>query len=85
MESPAHQASPDPLRDLSARERQILAMASRGLSNRQIAVELEVTVHAVKFHLASIFRKLSVVNRTEAAVVFAKAMQFENVSTGLVG
>jgi DNA-binding NarL/FixJ family response regulator len=85
MKSSNEQASTDPLRILSAREQQILAMASRGLSNRQIAVELQVTVHAVKFHLASIFRKLSVGNRTEAAVVFAKAMQFEGVRTGFVG
>jgi DNA-binding CsgD family transcriptional regulator len=60
-------------------------MASRGLSNRQIAGELQVTVHGVKFHLASIFRKLGVGNRTEAAVVFARAVQAEGVRTGFVG
>lgn len=68
----------DPLAALSKRERQILSMTTRGLSNRQIAMELKVTVHAVKFHLASIFRKLHVANRTEAAVAFAQ-------STGMLG
>jgi DNA-binding CsgD family transcriptional regulator len=34
---------------------------------------LNVTVHAVKFHLGSIFRKLGVSNRTEAAVAFLRA------------
>jgi len=55
---------------LSARERQILEMASLGLTNAEIAASLSVTVHAVKFHLASVYRKLGVSNRTEAAVKF---------------
>ena len=42
-------------------------MVARGLTNREIAERLTVTVHAVKFHLASIYRKLGVGNRTEAA------------------
>jgi DNA-binding CsgD family transcriptional regulator len=39
------------------------------MTNSQISRVLEVTVHAVKFHLASIYRKLGVTNRTEAAVI----------------
>lgn len=46
---------------------------TEGLTNRQIAGHLSVTVHAVKFHLASIYRKLEVHNRTEAAVAFLEA------------
>lgn len=53
---------------LSAREVEVLNMTSRGLTNSQIAEDLSLTVHAVKFHLASIYRKLDVANRTEAAV-----------------
>ena len=45
-------------------------MAALGLTNHQVAARLEVTIHAVKFHLASIYRKLGVTNRTEAAVVW---------------
>ena len=41
-------------------------MTARGLTNRQIAEGLAVTIHAVKFHLATIYRKLDVSNRTEA-------------------
>lgn len=48
-------------------------MASLGLTNWQIASRLHVTVHAVKFHLARIYRKLGVTNRTEAAVLFLRA------------
>jgi len=55
---------------LSHREVDVLALTARGLSNREVADELRVSVHAVKFHLASIYRKLGVANRTEAAVVY---------------
>ena len=57
---------------LSPRERDVLSLASRGLTNGQIARELSVSVHGVKFHLASIFRKLGVENRTAAAAVYAR-------------
>jgi DNA-binding NarL/FixJ family response regulator len=53
---------------LSNRELEVLEMTARGLTNAQIAKSLCVTVHAVKFHLASIYRKLGVANRTEASV-----------------
>ena len=55
---------------LSPREVEVLEMAAHGLTNLQIASRLCVTIHAVKFHLAGIYRKLGVRNRTEAAVVF---------------
>jgi DNA-binding CsgD family transcriptional regulator len=53
---------------LSSRELEVLEMTSRGLTNAQIAESLCVTVHAVKFHLGSVYRKLGVANRTEASV-----------------
>jgi DNA-binding NarL/FixJ family response regulator len=57
---------------LSQRELQVLSMASRGLTNGQMAGELELTVHAIKFHLAAVYRKLGVANRTEAAVAYLR-------------
>ena len=57
-------------RALSEREAQVMQLMTEGMTNRQIAGRLSVTVHAVKFHLASIYRKLEVHNRTEAAVTF---------------
>jgi len=42
------------------------------MTNPEIAARLEVTVHAIKFHLASIYRKLGVANRTEAAVAYVQ-------------
>jgi len=47
-------------------------MTVQGMTNPGIANALGVSVHAVKFHLASIYRKLGVANRTEAAVMFLK-------------
>ena len=43
---------------------------SNGLTNSQIGEYLGLSVHAVKFHLASAYRKLGVANRTEGAVAF---------------
>ena len=61
------------LDNLSAREREILRLAATGETNREIGQQLGLTVHAVKFHLASIYKKLDVANRTEAAVAFVNA------------
>jgi DNA-binding NarL/FixJ family response regulator len=65
--------APDPREVLSARELEVLEMAALGLTNCQIAARLCVTVHGVKFHLAGIYRKLGVTNRTEAAVAYLRA------------
>ena len=52
---------------LTEREVEIVKAVSRGLSNKAIAAELWITVQTVKFHLTSIYRKLGISNRTEAA------------------
>jgi DNA-binding CsgD family transcriptional regulator len=62
---------------LSPREREVLELATRGLTNGQIAERLFVTVHAVKFHLTSVYRKLGVPNRTAAAFVYEQAKHRE--------
>jgi two-component system response regulator DegU len=68
--------SPDPIGpavpSLSRREREILEIISLGRTNRDVGAALGITVHAVKFHLASIYRKLGVANRTEAVVTFLR-------------
>jgi DNA-binding NarL/FixJ family response regulator len=57
---------------LSPRELQVLEMTTEGLTNLEIGRRLEITDHAVKVHLSSIFRKLEVSNRTEAAVLYLR-------------
>ena len=51
---------------LSKRELDVLRLLSQGLSNRQIATSLTLSQNTIKLHVASIFFKLSVGNRTEA-------------------
>lgn len=52
---------------LTSREREVLRLAAKGMSNADIAQELFVTEQTVKFHLGNIYRKMGVGNRTEAA------------------
>jgi DNA-binding CsgD family transcriptional regulator len=47
-------------------------MASLGLRNAEIADRLGLSVHAIKFHLAGIYKKLGVTNRTEAVVTYMR-------------
>jgi two-component system, NarL family, nitrate/nitrite response regulator NarL len=54
---------------LTEREHDILALLSEGRSNRDIAQRLFLSEKTVKAHLAAIFRKLGVTNRTQAAMV----------------
>jgi len=54
---------PTPDNPLTERERQILGQLTLGLSNKQIARELELSENTVRFHLKNIFAKLSVNNR----------------------
>jgi DNA-binding NarL/FixJ family response regulator len=51
---------------LSARELDVLRLVARGLANKEIAAELGITTHTVKFHLAAVLDKLGVRSRTEA-------------------
>jgi LuxR family transcriptional regulator, maltose regulon positive regulatory protein len=51
---------------LTARERDVLAMFSRGLSNKHIARVLEISPETVKSHVKHIFLKLAVGTRAEA-------------------
>jgi DNA-binding NarL/FixJ family response regulator len=51
---------------LTTREREVLELLGRGLSNRLIAQELHISEHTVKFHISSLYAKLDVSNRAEA-------------------
>lgn len=51
---------------LSERELEILLLAARGLSNRQIAASLHVAEATVKRHLVNVYAKMDVASRTEA-------------------
>ena len=51
---------------LSKRQTQLIAMLDRGMSNRDIATELDISEHTVKVHLWRLFRRLGVKSRTQA-------------------
>ncbi len=55
---------------LSAREREVLACAARGRTNREIAGDLDISEETVKTHMSTIFSKLQVHNRLAAVMAF---------------
>lgn len=55
--------------NLTTREREVLDMLAEGASNKAIALQLNISEHTVKFHVASIFGKLDASTRTEAVTV----------------
>jgi two-component system, NarL family, response regulator LiaR len=67
----APQAAPAPVRNtdfgLTQREREILRLLVSGKNNGEIAAALVISLSTVKFHVSSIFAKLNVTNRVEAA------------------
>ena len=52
--------------ELSDREKEVLKMAARGMSNKDIADNLCISIRTVQGHINSIFHKLGVGSRTEA-------------------
>lgn len=53
---------------LTEREHEVLRLAARGLSNKEIARELSLSVRTVQVHLSHVFNKLGVASRTEAVI-----------------
>ncbi len=60
---------------LTEREQQVLGLVADGKTNAQIAHSLFISVKTVKFHLTSVFGKLGVSNRTQAALLAGAARQ----------
>lgn len=53
---------------LTSREMQVLKLAAQGMTNREIAYELTISVRTVQTHLSNVFGKLEVGSRTEAVL-----------------
>lgn len=60
--------APKGIGDLSEREREVLVLAAKGLSNVEIASELFLGRETVKTHLSSVYAKLGVRDRTQAVI-----------------
>jgi NarL family two-component system response regulator LiaR len=71
MRQLADHAEPEEDADLglTGREREVLALIARGLSNKLIARELGIAEKTVKTHVSSILAKLGVTDRTQAALL----------------
>lgn len=59
--------SDEPLRSLTGKERQVLILLAKGMSNKEIAKQLGLSPQTVKSHVSRILQKLKVRSRTEAA------------------
>jgi DNA-binding NarL/FixJ family response regulator/signal transduction histidine kinase len=66
MLHPAGPSGPDTLND---REQEILQLLARGARNKEIAAQLFLSIKTIEYHMAHLFHKLGVSNRTEAARV----------------
>lgn len=65
---------------LTDRQAQVLALMVRGLSNRDIAEQLELSEGTVKIHATAVFKALGVNSRTQALVAVARyGIDFSNV------
>jgi DNA-binding NarL/FixJ family response regulator len=73
LDEVANQQEPTGLRALTPRELEVLEMIAAGVTNAEAARRLDLSVHAIKFHLAAIYRRLGVANRTEAAVTYLQS------------
>ncbi|EST13624.1 response regulator [Sporolactobacillus laevolacticus] len=60
--------SPQPFDQLTAREKEVLKLIAEGKNNSEIAETLFIGIKTVKTHVSSIFSKLEVADRTQAAI-----------------
>jgi DNA-binding NarL/FixJ family response regulator len=71
----AADSRPDPAGALSPRQRDVMALVSAGVGNREIAARLRVSEKTVKNHINRIFRVLGAANRVEAVLIWQRHQQ----------
>lgn len=71
----ASRTEPDPLDELTKREREILEHIAVGLSNKEVGQRLHVSEKTVKHYVTSVLQKLHVRNRVEAALLVQRSQQ----------
>ncbi len=73
-ESDAERDFAQRLAQLTPHQFKVLKMLADGLLNKQIAYELDISESTVKQHVSAVLRKLNVINRTKAGVIFKQVM-----------
>jgi two-component system nitrate/nitrite response regulator NarL len=76
--SPETDGKSDALKQLTAREREILDYLAQGLSNKAIARSLDISHDTVKLHVRHILSKLNLTSRVEAAVFVVEHKSAQN-------
>lgn len=66
LEESQHQDEKSNINNLSYRERQIFNLIVSGKTNKEIALELNISINTVKFHLKNVYDKLNIKSRKEA-------------------
>jgi DNA-binding CsgD family transcriptional regulator len=65
---------------LTPRELEVLAALAEGMTNKAIARRLNISLHTVKFHVESVFRKLGARTRTEAVAKASERRRYETIT-----
>ena len=65
---------------LTPRELEVLAALAEGITNKAIARRLDISLHTVKFHVESLFRKLGARTRTEAVAKASERRRYETIT-----
>lgn len=63
---------PNPLSDLTVREKEILSLVAEGLTNREIGLKIHLAEKTIKHYMTNILQKLHVRSRVEAALLMQK-------------
>ena len=67
-----HGGPPDPLEQLTERERQVFMLLAEGLTNREIGARLHLAEKTVKGYMSNVLQKLQLRSRVEAALLAAR-------------
>lgn len=72
--------TPNELASLSKQEGRVLALVAEGLTNKEVGERLKLSENTVKNYLVSVFEKLNVKRRSQAAALYVQATQSHNRS-----